>query len=316
MPKIITVTANTAIDYILTIQHLTWGENLIAERTLKFAAGKGINVAKAAAALGQSVKVLGFVGQQSWDIFQQLQSNLITVTYTKVEGETRTNITLRDPSQQHETHIRGQGFTVTTRDCQHLIHTVVACLKPYDIVILSGSVPKGTPSDFYPSLIEHCHACAAQVFLDSSGDSLQHGLYANPDLIKPNHTEFEVLIGKSLPDEKALIDAAQNLIAGGVKNVLISRAAKGALLINKHAVLSASMPCEQSAIVSHVGCGDAMLAGFAVATLQNKSLEERLTWSVAAGAANLFSAEAGHFSIEHFFQNLTKVVIKNCSIQN
>lgn len=294
-PKIITVTANTAIDYVLKVNSLSLGDNVIAENTVKFASGKGINVAKAVAMLASPVWVSGFVGSKSWAFFKELNSELITADYTLVEGETRTNLTLSESDKQRETHIRGKGFSVTATDCQSLIKKLAACINTNDIVVMSGSLPEGAPPDFYQSVIEICHAKSARAFLDSSGESLKQGLKARPDLIKPNKQEFEWLVGRSLNDEKSMLAAAREIVATGVKQVLVSRAEHGALLVNDKSALAASVVCNQSEVISQVGCGDALVAGFAFATLHDYKLIEALKLAVACGAANLFSAEPGRF---------------------
>ncbi len=294
-PKIITVTANTAIDYVLKVNNLCLGDNVIAENTVKFASGKGINVAKAVATLASPVWVSGFVGSKSWAFFKELNSELITTDYTLVEGETRTNLTLSDSYKQQETHLRGKGFSVTATDCQSLIKKLAASINANDIVVMSGSLPEGAPPDFYQSVIEICRSKSALAFLDSSGESLRQGVKGCPDLIKPNKQEFEWLVGRSLDDENSLLVAAREIVATGVKQVLVSRAEHGALLVSDKWALAASVVCNDSKIVSQVGCGDALVAGFAFATLHGYELIETLKLAVACGAANLFSAEPGRF---------------------
>ena len=309
-PKIITLTANTAIDYVLKVNNLSLGDNIIAEETVKFASGKGINVAKTIAALAHPVWVSGFVGSKSWAFFKELNSELITTDYTLVEGETRTNLTLSDCHKKQETHIRTKGFSVTAADCQNLSIKLASCINANDIVVISGSLPEGAPSDFYQSVIDVCHGKSAQVFLDSSGESLKQGVRAKPDLIKPNREEFETLVGHKLDNEKNILAAAQRIVATGIKWVVISRGAQGALFVSDEIVLAASVDCNDSEIISQVGCGDALVAGFAFATLHGYQLEQTLKFAVACGSANLFSAEPGRFEQQRLAQLLEKVQLR------
>ena len=94
MPKIITVTANTAIDLFIEIEGLTASDNILAKSSIDFACGKGINVAKAIESLDNPVTCLGFAGQLSLAAFNALNTNLLQVDLTAVAGKTRTNITL------------------------------------------------------------------------------------------------------------------------------------------------------------------------------------------------------------------------------
>jgi 1-phosphofructokinase family hexose kinase len=310
-PKIITVTANSAMDYVIEVNHLALGDNVIAQNTQKFAAGKGINVAKAVAALNCPVQTLGFVGTESAALFQKLNSNFIHTDFTAVIGETRTNISLADKHNHQETHIRTAGFSVTKTDCQRLLDNLTELIQKDDIVVLSGSLPKGAAPDFYKTLISVCYANNALPFLDSSGTALERGLQGKPYLIKPNQDEFETLIGCRLETEQDMIAAARAVIAYGVTWVVISRAAQGALLVGDGLVLSASVKLGTKAkIISHIGCGDALLAGLAVAKLHNYHIVEILKLAVACGTANLFSTEPGHFSAPKLAQIMKKVQIQ------
>lgn len=309
--KIVTVTANTAIDYVLEVNNLSLGENVIAQNSCKFASGKGINVAKAVVSLAAPVQVLGFVGSRSWSLFQGLNSELLTTDYTLVEGETRTNLTLADPQKPQETHIRTAGFSVTEADCQSLIAKLTACINSNDIVVLSGSLPAGAPTDLYEALIEVCHRKGAVPFLDSSGQSLHSGLKAKPYLIKPNLEEFKALVGRSLLDEQAMVMAAREIIATGVHWVVVSRAEQGALLVSDNLALAAAIVCDnEDKVISHVGCGDALVAGLAFAKLHGYEIQETLKLGVACGTANLFSAEPGSFSQQKLAKIMKQVQIR------
>ncbi|NOT85606.1 MAG: 1-phosphofructokinase family hexose kinase [Methylococcaceae bacterium] len=295
MPKIFTVTANTAIDQVITVDDFILGDTLVASNSVQFAAGKGINVAKALMSLEQPVIALGFVGQQSRADFEGLQSALLKTAFTWVKGKTRTNITLINANSSQETHIRAIGYSVNAADCQQLIAKLKAKIQAGDIVVLSGSIPDGAPIDFYKSLIELCHAYGALVFLDSSGEPLKAGLSGRPYLIKPNHHELEVLIGQSLKNEQAIIQAAQAIVNKGVKCVVVSRGNKGALLVTENQVLSTAVANTMGNIISSIGCGDAMVAGLALSKIQGDDFKASLLLALACGTANLFTAEPGRF---------------------
>jgi 1-phosphofructokinase family hexose kinase len=308
--KIITVTTNSAIDYLLEVDNLSLGDTAIAQNTQRFAAGKGINVAKAVASLACPVTALGFVGIQTQALFQELQSAFLATDFCFVAGETRTNITLFDSFQKQETHIRTAGFSVTAFDCQCLLDKLSACITQNDIVVFSGSLPSHAPIDFYQKLIQLCHQKAAIPFLDTSGASLELGLQAKPYLIKPNLAEFESLIGCRLSNEQAIVKAAREIIAVGVQCVVVSRAAQGAILVTESSVIVASISAIDDTILSYIGCGDVLVAGLAVAKLHKYNAEKSLEFAVACGAANLFSPEPGIFDSEKIAQMLTKIQIR------
>ncbi|MEQ1637350.1 MAG: 1-phosphofructokinase family hexose kinase [Methylococcales bacterium] len=295
MPKIITVTANTAIDHVITVDNFALGGNFIAHSSREFAAGKGVNVAKALECLSQPVIALGIVGEQSKGLFAALNSPLLQTHLTVVKGKSRTNLTLLSINTAQETHIRTSGYRVTKTNCLQLLGKIKAQTGPGDIVVFSGSLPTCVPADFYKTLITQCQSQDALAFLDSSGEPLKAAISAQPYLIKPNLQELEELMGRTLPDESAIIQAAQNIIAQGVKYAVVSRGAEGALLVAENQVLKGAVTNKFGAIISSIGCGDAMLAGLALATLNQCDLESTLTLAIACGTANLFAVEAGRF---------------------
>lgn len=310
MAKIITVTAHTAIDLFIEIEGLTVSDNLLAKNSIDFACGKGINVAKAIESLDRPAICLGFVGDQSMAAFNAIKTDLLQVELTSVPGKTRTNITLFDSAAHKETHIRTAGFSVSDTDCRRLIEQLDACANPGDIVILSGSLPPGAPENLYQTLIELCHHKAAIPFLDASGTGLVSGIKTGPYLIKPNQHELEELIGKPLPTEQSIVEAARSLIAQGVYRVYVSRGDQGALAVSANQALAAAVSSVPEKIVSKVGCGDAMVAGLAVATLSGLDLEDTLKSGVACGTANLFSAEPGRFEKERFAEISERIEIR------
>jgi len=310
MTKIITVTANTAIDLFIEVESLTASDNILAKSSSDFACGKGINVAKAIESLDNQVSCLGFAGNQSLAAFNALNTSLLHVDLSAVAGKTRTNITLFDSDDHKETHIRTTGFSVTDDDCQKLIENIDVSAEPGDIVILSGSLPPGAPGNLYQTIIELCHSKAAIAFLDTNGTGLISGIKARPYLIKPNQQELEGIIGRTLPDEQSTLVAAREIIDQGVQWVYVSRGDKGAIAVNEKLALSAYVNNVPGKIVSKIGCGDSMVAGLAAATLKELDLNNTLKLGVACGTANLFSREPGIFDKNKLAEIADHVVIR------
>jgi len=295
MPKIITITANTAIDCYLEVNGLELTDNIIAQNSAEFACGKGINVGKSIASLEKPVMCLGFIGEQSSQRFRDINIKGLQTDFIVVTGKTRTNITLFDTASQKEKHIRTHGFKVTEPDCLRLTEKIDALLVAGDIIILSGSLPVGAPNNFYQQLIELAHRKAAIAFLDSSGSSLAEGIKAKPYLIKPNLSELQELIGGKLTDIKTIIQAAHEIIAQGVDWVYVSRGEKGIIAVSEKLSLLAQVRYLPDKIVSQVGCGDALLAGLAVAYVNQLQLSETIQLALACATANLFCLEPGRF---------------------
>jgi 1-phosphofructokinase len=295
MTRIISVTANTAIDLVIEAEGLYRQDNLVAEKSSEFACGKGINVAKAVESLGHPVICLGFAGRQSAGVFDALNSSLLHVDLIAVEGKTRTNITLSDRTAGRETHIRTPGYRVTSEDCGRLAQKIEAAVRAGDIVILSGSLPLGAPDDFYRTLIEICRRKSAVAVLDSSGPSLAKGIEAGPDLIKPNLQELEALAGYRFNDDRDVLKAARALSASGVSRICVSLGDKGVMAVDENRAFAARVNHCRIEKETQIGCGDAVVAGLAVGLLRRLPWEDCVSLGVACGTANLYSPEPGRF---------------------
>jgi 1-phosphofructokinase len=309
MAKIVSVTANTAIDLLIEADGLYRRDNLIAESSREFACGKGINVAKAVESLGHPVICLGFAGRQSIGPFNALNSGLLHADLIAVEGKTRTNITLSDRSAGRETHIRTPGYRVTPEDCRGLAEKIEASVQAGAIVILSGSLPAGAPDDFYRTLIGMCRRKSAVTLLDSSGLSLAEGIKAGPDLIKPNLQELEELAGTGLKTTSAVLKAARSLLGPGIGRVCVSLGDQGVLAVDAASALAGRVrPCPIEK-ATQIGCGDALVAGLAVGLMRRLPWNDCIRLGVACGTANLYSPEPGRFNAERAADILTEVEI-------
>ena len=309
MTRIFTVTANTAIDLIIEVESLTQRDNIQAKQSCAFPCGKGINVAKGIASQGYPVTCLGFVGQQSLAMFNNINSELLNTDFIPVAGKTRTNLTLYDAAANQETHIRTRGYAVSRDDCRHLQNKLAAQLKPGDIVILSGSLPVGAADNFYTALIELSHKKQAITLLDSNGSALHAGLKAKPYLVKPNQQELQEIAQQPLVDGQAIVAAARELIVQGCEWVYISRGAKGLIVVGKNTLCTANINRLPDKIISQIGCGDAMLAGLAIGTLKGFVLQKTIQLGIACGTANLFSKEPGKFDNKLVVNLLEKIKI-------
>jgi len=310
MPRILTVTANTAIDFCIEIDQLRTGDNLVAKNCVEYAAGKGINVAKAIASLQYQVTALGFVGYQSRQLFNAIRSGFLQTDFTVIDGKTRSNITLADNSKDQETHIRTIGFSVTADDCKRLIEKLEEHAGPGDIVVLSGSLPPGFSNNLYPTLIESCHNKGALAFLDTSGERLIKGLEAQPDLIKPNQQELEEILGRTLNSEKAIVNAARSIVNQDNQWVVVSRGRQGVIVVADKLALAVKVGCNLGKVISTIGCGDALVAGLAIATLGKYPLVDVIKFGVSCATANLFSNEPGRIDpmlVENFRKHILYV---------
>lgn len=283
---IYTVTLNPALDKTVEIPGMALDTvNRITEMRTD-PGGKGINVSKVIAKLGGESCAAGILGGGSGKMLEKLlEGEPFATRFRFVEGQTRTNLKIIDRERHTNTDINEPGLTVTDADLDALLHELLAELRPGDIVVLAGSLPKGAPQDTYRSWTAACKKAGARVFLDADGALLAEGLKAAPYLIKPNDDELSRLAGKKLETLEELTAEGRRLLERGIERVVISFGGRGALYLRKGSTIYAEglkVP-----VGSTVGAGDSVVAALAYAEAQGLSEEEAVRLSTAAGAANV-----------------------------
>lgn len=283
---IYTVTLNPALDKTVEIPGMALDTvNRITEMRTD-PGGKGINVSKVIAKLGGESCAAGILGGGSGKMLEKLlEGENFTTQFRFVEGQTRTNLKIIDREGHTNTDINEPGLTVTAAELDALLRELLAELRPGDIVVLAGSLPKGAPQDTYRSWTAACKKAGARVFLDADGALLAEGIKAAPYLIKPNDDELSRLAGKKLETLEELTAEGRKLLERGIERVVISLGGRGALYLRKGSTIYAEglrVP-----VGSTVGAGDSMVAALAYAEAQGLSEEEAVRLSTAAGAANV-----------------------------
>ena len=283
---IITVTLNPALDKTVEIPDFSLDAvNRITAMRID-PGGKGLNVSKVIAKLGGTSTAVGVLGGTTGRRIADAMDALgIACQFTFVEGETRTNLKVIDPARHTNTDLNEPGLTVDQETLDHMRDALVAAIRPGDIVVLSGSLPKGAPADTYGSWTAACRTAGARVFLDADGEPLAHGLAAKPYLAKPNNHELSRLTGRALETADDLLAAARTLIADGVERVVVSMGGDGALFVSADGAYRAEglrVP-----VGSTVGAGDSMVAALAYAAEQGMADADTVRLAVATSAANV-----------------------------
>ena len=282
-PNITTLTLNPAIDRTVTIPGFTAGTVNRVEHTSDRAGGKGINVAAALAGQGQAVAALGFLGYDNEAAFTAFfKSRGIEDRCLRLPGQTRVGIKITDPVRRETTDINFPGLSPSPRDLDALRAQLAVLSGGW--CVLAGSLPPGVEPGIYREFITTLKTRGVRTVLDSSGEALREALGAAPDIIKPNIHELEAHLGRELPAEADVIAAARELVAGGVKLVVVSRGAEGACFVTADRAVIARPP--SVTVHSTVGAGDAMVAGIVAAQILRLSLSEcaRLATSFALSA--------------------------------
>ena len=283
---------NTAIDHLMRVDTLHLGEvnRTVHEQVLP--GGKGLHVAQTIAALGEPVQLIGLIDAAHRNLTARRMSERGVLFHgVEIDAPLRHCIALQD-ADGRITEVLGQGPQLGERDRAALQRAFRLALAESELVILSGSLPRGLPVDTYAELAQQVHAAGKRCLIDASGEVLRQAVAAQPFLLKPNRDEAEALFGRSVGDLDAAVAALRELAARGVAMPVLSLGAQGALGMDDSGVWHAAVELEQ--VRNTVGSGDCFLAGMAVAIRRREPLREALRLAVACGAANAMDVETGY----------------------
>ena len=310
---LVCISANPAIDRRLRLENIAVGEINRALSAQPFPGGKAAHVAMVAKSLGLDVMWVGFLGGAAGE---QCESGLtefgVPLTVIRTQSETRANLELIS-ADGRITEILEPGGIVTEGEVERLLATcrdLFAESEPGTQVAISGSLPPGAPSDLYAELIRLAHVYDCRTLLDTSGDALREALGAAPDLVKPNRYEAADFADYSIDSATTAVEAMQRFFNAGAKSVAISLGADG--MVWQRAALSDSFVSEPLPLpdCSSVGCGDAALAGFAVAHDRGLSDEETLRLATACGSANCIADAPGRVNASDVHRLAQEVAVR------
>lgn len=303
------MTLNPAMDRVLEAPGFAVGAHAGARRVALYPAGKGINASRVLAMLGVRSIAAGFIGKQELGIFEEylerLGSGRIVMQLLAVHGTTRDNITIVDPVNDTETHIREQGFRVQREDVHRVTSKLAMLSRPGTVVAFSGSCPPGLTASDFLEMVRRCRRQGARVCVDTSGEPLEAMRGQELWMAKVNQQELGVLSGKDSSSLERVIEAARSLcVSGGgpVECVCATMGEHGAVLVCREGAWRAWAPIHPGLVVSTVGCGDALLAGM-FSVLQRNGLdasaplwERALREGIAAATINATKREAGNLT--------------------
>lgn len=305
---ILTVTLNAAIDKRYVVEGFRTGEvNRVKECTY-VPGGKGLNVSKPASIYGAEVVATGFAGGHAGAYIEDaLKPFGIKSAFYHVDAESRSCINIWDEVNQVQTEFLEPGFTLTEEDFAGFEAKFRQLVQEAKVVAMSGSVPKGLDGTAYQRLVKIVKDAGIPVILDTSGKLLEMGIEAIPTMIKPNIDEIRMLTGKRCDDISEIIEAAKAIHERGVKIVAVSLGADGSLAVGDDGIFRARVPKIDA--VNTVGCGDSMIAGFALGLSKGLPLEETLRLASAISAAAAMREETGFFVMEDMEKLLPQIEI-------
>lgn len=283
---IYTVTLNPSIDYTVELDKLTAGSlNRCREDYITFG-GKGLNVSAILSELGIPTKALGFcAGSTGRLIAEQLSAAGIESDLVELSsGNSRINVKIK---AEEETEINGTGPDISPEELEQFFAKLPQ-VTDGDTVVLAGSIPESVSDDIYEQILRQLSDRDVRTVIDAQGKLLANVLKFKPFLIKPNIFELEQLYGESICSDDQVTELARSLRSAGAQNVLVSMGQNGSLLVDSNDIVHRLGVCSGS-VVSSVGAGDSMVAGFLAGCEKTDDYEFSLRLATACGGATAFS---------------------------
>ncbi len=283
---ICTVTFNPSLDYIVSVEDFKLGLTNRTSSELMLPGGKGINVSTVLMNLGIENTALGFMaGFVGDEIVRKLKEMGVRSDFIKIpEGVSRINLKLKSIDG---TEINGMGPEISAEKVQELMEKLDT-LKEGDVLFLAGSIPSSMPDDMYEKIMKRLDGRGVMIVVDATKDLLVNVLKYHPFLVKPNNHELGEIFGVELKTRQDVIPYGKKLQEKGARNVLISMAGEGAVLVAEDGQVF-EKPAPKGKLVNGVGAGDSMVAGFMAGWMEKQGYEYAFHMGISAGSASAFS---------------------------
>ena len=283
---IYTVTFNPSLDYIVSVDDFKLGLTNRTSSELMLPGGKGINVSIVLKNLGIQSTALGFMaGFTGKEIARRLEEEGVASDFIQIEeGISRINLKLKSIDG---TEINGSGPKIPKEKVEELMKRLNT-MKEGDVLFLAGSIPASMPDDIYSRIMKELKDKGVMIVVDATRDLLMNVLEYRPFLIKPNNHELGEIFEVTLKTREDVIPYGRKLQEKGARNVLVSMAGEGAVLIAENGKIIAG-ESSKGVVKNTVGAGDSMVAGFMAGWMQKRDYEHAFRMGLASGGASACS---------------------------
>lgn len=309
---ILTVTLNVALDRTVAVPRMALGNRHRVVDSRRAAGGKGVNIARALKGLGEPVIATGFAaGPTGARIRELLDAEQVLHDFVEVAGDSRTNLSVIDPTSGGQTEINERGPRVTPEDLDRFTERLLYLASGVEYCVIAGSLPPGADTDQYEALISGVRSLGVQTLLDTDGEPMRLGLRAQPSVVVPNVAEAEEAVGYEFTEPGDLSTALSDLIGMGAEEAIVTTASGCEALVGApHSKHHFEATIEALATVASVGSGDAFLAGFVSARRAGRPVEDCLAYGVACGAESTQHLGAGTLDASEVAKLLDQVSVR------
>lgn len=313
---ILTVTLNAAIDRTVAVPNFRLAQRHRAVESRTVAGGKGVNVARALKLLGRPVIATGLVGGATGTrILERLAEESILHDFMRIEGESRTNLAVIDPTSGLQTEINERGPVIATEEIDSFVEKLLYLAQGATMCVLAGSVPPGVDPAVYARLVTELRELGVISVLDTDGEPMRAGLRAEPAVVVPNVTEAEGAVGHEFNDADDQAMGLRGLLEMGAGEAIIT-SASGCVAIVGHGPERRRFEVQIEPLepIAAVGSGDAFLAGYVAARYQGRNAGECLAYGVACGAESTQHFGAGALDPHEVERLLARVEVREMDV--
>jgi ribokinase len=284
--KWVTVMGSFVADFAFRTQRLPkWGETMLGSEFRLGPGGKGSNQAVAAARLGGKISFISKLGRDTL-------GDLARHTYAEEGIDTQYLLETREHATGGATIIVDQqtgenAIVVVPGACFQLTCEEVEQARG----LIAGSSVFMTQLELPVAVVEHGLKLASTlnvttILNPAPALSLPESIYPLCDYLTPNESEAAGLIGQPVTDLADAKRAADALLARGVRNVVVTLGARGALVKNSR--ITEHVPAiDAGPVVETTGAGDAFNGGFAIALSEGQDLVAAVRFACAVAGISV-----------------------------
>lgn len=247
------------------------------------ASGKVLNVGMALHHLGAPTRTMSVLGGPHGEAIRaEFARKSIDAVWLATQAPTRVCTTILDDATRRTTELVENSAPLEPEVLDAFVAGFREHAAAAKVLVLSGSLPEGTPPDYYRRLLD---AASVPAIVDIRGPELLLALGRRPMVVKPNRHELERTVGRPLADDAALLAAMRELNARGAEWVVVTGGGAPVWITSREETFQLLPPA--ATVVNPIACGDCLAAGIAWGALQGWDMVASVRFGMGAAADNL-----------------------------